>query len=578
MADPRAQFIISADDKASRVFRQVQNNMRGIEVAGRRLITSLAAIGGGLSFVSTVRNVEVLRASLETVTGGSREAASAFADLQKFAAQTPFSLQEVTQAFVRLKALGLEPTTELLTSFGNTASAFGKSLMQFSEAVADAITGEFERLKEFGIRASQQGDKVAFTFRGVTTVVRKQGDEIKRYLEEIGNSDFAGAMEKRAATLDGALSNLGDSFERLLVAVGDSGLTAVIQRVAEFLSNSVQDILDFSAATKNLYSTLFGVNAQLNDLYREQIKLQTELQALEDGPGGGRGLTAQRLDQKLMLVESQIAALEKIARNDDADIGGRRVEPVRIAVTGGTQTPGPTPEELRRLEALANKLQQPYDKLYSSLVDLDTLLARGMITWDEYAEATFDALDGVSNKIDPVKDQFSGLKDAIEGWGRDFADTLLDAGGSMGDFADTVLRQLARIALAKTFDPFFSMFGDWIGGSVGKIFTAATGGPVSSNKTYLVGEQGPELFTPNAAGSIIPNGALGGSGVIVNVHNNATGAQATTREREENGMTVIDVMIEQVKTAIAGDISRGAGAVPNALQGTYGLNRVAGAY
>ena len=39
------------------------------------------------------------------------------------------------------------------------------------EAVADATTGEFERLKEFGIRASSQGDKVALTFRGVTTTV-----------------------------------------------------------------------------------------------------------------------------------------------------------------------------------------------------------------------------------------------------------------------------------------------------------------------------------------------------------------------------------------------------------------------
>ena len=38
----------------------------------------------------------------------------------------------------------------------------------------------------------------------------------------------------------------------------------------------------------------------------------------------------------------------------------------------------------------------------------------------------------------------------------------------------------------------------------------ASGGPVSSLSTYLVGEQGPELFTPSSSGTIIPNGALGG--------------------------------------------------------------------
>jgi hypothetical protein len=36
----------------------------------------------------------------------------------------------------------------------------------------------------------------------------------------------------------------------------------------------------------------------------------------------------------------------------------------------------------------------------------------------------------------------------------------------------------------------------------------AEGGPVSGNKTYLVGERGPELFVPNVAGTIVPNDEL----------------------------------------------------------------------
>lgn len=45
----------------------------------------------------------------------------------------------------------------------------------------------------------------------------------------------------------------------------------------------------------------------------------------------------------------------------------------------------------------------------------------------------------------------------------------------------------------------------------------ATGGPVISGTTYLVGERGPELFTPHRSGNIIPNHALGGTTVVVNV-------------------------------------------------------------
>jgi hypothetical protein len=42
----------------------------------------------------------------------------------------------------------------------------------------------------------------------------------------------------------------------------------------------------------------------------------------------------------------------------------------------------------------------------------------------------------------------------------------------------------------------------------------ALGGPVMGGTTYLVGEQGAELFTPSSAGNITPNHALGGGGTI----------------------------------------------------------------
>ena len=45
----------------------------------------------------------------------------------------------------------------------------------------------------------------------------------------------------------------------------------------------------------------------------------------------------------------------------------------------------------------------------------------------------------------------------------------------------------------------------------------AAGGPVSAGTTYLVGENGPELFTSSTSGTIIPNGAMGGSGTTVNI-------------------------------------------------------------
>ena len=50
----------------------------------------------------------------------------------------------------------------------------------------------------------------------------------------------------------------------------------------------------------------------------------------------------------------------------------------------------------------------------------------------------------------------------------------------------------------------------------------AAGGPVRSGTSYLVGENGPELFTPNASGMITPNNRLGGGNTTINL--NVTGA------------------------------------------------------
>jgi hypothetical protein len=59
----------------------------------------------------------------------------------------------------------------------------------------------------------------------------------------------------------------------------------------------------------------------------------------------------------------------------------------------------------------------------------------------------------------------------------------------------------------------------------------AAGGPVSGGTTYLVGENGPELFTPSSSGNIIPNNRLGGGGGTINITvNGAIDAEGTARQ------------------------------------------------
>ncbi|WP_439816228.1 hypothetical protein [Zavarzinia sp. CC-PAN008] len=46
----------------------------------------------------------------------------------------------------------------------------------------------------------------------------------------------------------------------------------------------------------------------------------------------------------------------------------------------------------------------------------------------------------------------------------------------------------------------------------------ADGGPALPGRAYVVGERGPELFVPRAAGTVVPNGAATGATVNVTIH------------------------------------------------------------
>jgi hypothetical protein len=199
-------------------------------------------LAGLVKTISVAREFDILNAQLITATGSAENAAIAFGAIQDFAKATPFDLAQVTDAFTKLVNLGLNPSESALTSYGNTASAMGKSLNQLIEAVADAATGEFERLKEFGIKTKSQGDQVTFTFRGVATTVGKNAAEIEGFLKSLGDNQFAGAMAERVKTLDGAISNLGDEWNKLFLNISQAGVGVAMEDAVRLGIDALEEL------------------------------------------------------------------------------------------------------------------------------------------------------------------------------------------------------------------------------------------------------------------------------------------------------------------------------------------------
>lgn len=226
---------------------------QSIETAARRLTmfaaaAATAAAGAavllGKSVIHTTAMFEGFQATLETVEGSAEKARASLDWISDFAKKTPFEVEELTRSFVKLRAYGMDPTTGLLEDLGNASSAMGKNLMSAVEMIADASTGEFERLKEFGIRASQAGDKVTFSWtengKTLTKTVKKSGDEITKFIQERFSSRFAGAMLRQSKTWNGMMSNLSDSWTDFQRRIGEGGFFEAVKtqlgRVLDFIA------------------------------------------------------------------------------------------------------------------------------------------------------------------------------------------------------------------------------------------------------------------------------------------------------------------------------------------------------
>jgi hypothetical protein len=244
--------IDSLNNDINRGNRNSQNSTNDLKGAFSELGKTMAGLFAvdqlvefGKKILETTVEFQRMEAVLSTALGSNSAAKAAMDQIVNFASTTPFQVNELTDSFVKLANLGFIPTMEQMRQMGDLASSVGKSFDQLTEAILDAQTGEFERLKEFGIKASQQGDVVQFTFKGITTEVAKSDKAIQEYLLSLGNLEgVAGSMEAIANTTGGAISNLEDNVTQLFKNIGESS--------SGFINWFIKDLNNVVSSFRNL--------------------------------------------------------------------------------------------------------------------------------------------------------------------------------------------------------------------------------------------------------------------------------------------------------------------------------------
>ena len=538
-----AKFTVRAVNKTQKAFSQINQSVNRMDQRFGKLQRGLSKIGGlfstllvGKQVVDTITKFEKLEASLRTVTGSAEKASLAFGFIQEFASTTPFQLEEVTGAFIKLRALGLTPSEDALTSYGNTATAMGKSLNQMIEAVADATTGEFERLKEFGIKSKSQGDQVTFTFQGVSTTVGKNAKEIEAFLQSIGDVQFAGAMDEQANTLNVAMSNMGDSFSKLVKAIGDAGLTDILMAVAnaiKWLAEAITAMIEpFKIGFRiiigeilkfgNLFIQIFKRIGKAFGVFVDSISMRFEalgkdLAAFISDPFNGISFENTKKAMETGLLDSMgevfgqaIDEAKRFNRAIDDEIQSAALKIARArkqknqslgdlfesTPSGGKGKGGKSTEKSQ--EKLKKTTKETGEKIAEEFDALGKSMERSMI----------DAFDAIGGGMDSFGDFFKGFLSDLNKQLLQFALKDLGITGEGGIISDI---------FGGIGDLFKGGGGSGGGGGFGSLLSGAAslfggffadGGTLKAGQFGVVGERGPELaFAGSSPMHITPNGA-----------------------------------------------------------------------
>lgn len=277
-----------ATDKAGYAAGRLISKIGGLAL-GLGKIAGTAALGAGgfaiFDMFKTAGQFEQFEIMLENMEGSSQKARKSMDWVRKFAQTTPYELDQVMAAFVQLKAYGIDPTDGSLRALGDASAGMSKDIMAAVEALADAQTGEFERLKEFGIRARTEGDKVTLTYmkngKEISLQAKKNAADLKDAIVTIMSARFDGMMDRQSKTFFGMISNLKDQWTGFLNRVAEAGVFDKVKGRIETILARVNEMA--SDGRLDAWAERIGDKLERAFDWAWRFTTETDWQAVADG-------------------------------------------------------------------------------------------------------------------------------------------------------------------------------------------------------------------------------------------------------------------------------------------------------
>ena len=571
MARNKLRFDIDAKDRTKQAFGRIRRSLNGIRKSVFSVKGALLGLGAGMvakSFLKTAMDIENLQLRFKFLFKTTKEGNKAFAELTKFAAKVPFSLEQIAQGSGNLAVVTKDANElkKMLELTGNVAAVTGLDFRTTAEQIQRSFgagIGAADLFRDRGVRALmgfQAGAKVTI-------------EETKaRFFELFGKGGaFGDAAQEMADTFTGTLSMLGDKwfnfqletvesafFEKLKSKFGnlndfldqhsnkiDSmarsfGLTLAtgVEKTASavvilydnfgLLITAIQTIIAYKLviffgnvavavglATKALWTMVTAQNALNASMKRNLLFASAAAIAV------GISLVINKL-RELRKENEKLIDLE-----DGAEVFSReRLDKIQEKWAK---------EKLEK----EKKLLEDRNKMYEAaeMDKFNRILKQGKLKEAREKEMREK---GVKLLKKDTEDTLAILSTssrrafkAFKAW--KIQEAIIDAIGSFNKALNSGYPPPLNFALAAS-----SIALGYAKVSAIRATTysgRAEGGPVSSEKAYRVGERGPEMFVPGQSGYILPN--QDGKTVNVNFNINAVDARGFQQLlANERGMIV----------------------------------------
>lgn len=514
---------------------------RGANIAEKRaeaMRSRFAAAGKSVAGLGAALGVGIGIAALTNVARGAFEMASALSEsaekvgvsveaLQelRFAAQqTGVSEEQLAVALTRLNksmgelALGKKGAVDAFAAIGLAADDLkGKAPEEALRIIADALN----KLPDVQQRVAIGSQIMGKSFSQLLPLLNGGSKALDSYSEAARKSGIITTEEAKQ------LDDMSDSWERAklkitvatakIIAWFDSLEKGVIQWYAfrDKVVGAVGDMVSgiASALTNRL-------NAVWNSVTKKIDYIGNKFKWLYDVVVG-HSYVPDMVDE----IGAQMARLDALMVDPAISATAKTAESFRALQES-------TKGLLDRLFPEASALNQ----LKAEMATLEAAMKKGILTADQYAaalnrlqteglsDAPLDVLDqgsivpesfnlqDIAAQLDKIMPKMDGIVQRSQQWQDALADIATNLAGLLSDWltgfieGTAKLKDLWKALLGFAIQTFLSPNGPFAAAVSG---ARAKGGPVARGKTYLVGEEGPELFSPGSSGRIIPNDRLG---------------------------------------------------------------------